>query len=69
MSGPTDKQVDYALYLLDKAGYSTRYMNSSFKTLGAGMRQRSGLVEDWLRSMNKPEISKLITRLAEGGAA
>lgn len=59
----TDKQVSYALSLLDKAGYSTRYMDASFKRLGAGMRQRSGSVEGWLRSMTKSECSALIDTL------
>ena len=59
----TDKQVRYAMYLLDKAGYSTRYMNSSFKKLGATMRQRSGSVADWLSGMTRREISSLIDDL------
>lgn len=62
----TPKQVAYALHLLDEAGYDTRYMNSSFASLGATMRQRSGSVEHWLESMSRPEISKLIDRLKEG---
>lgn len=41
-SGPSEKQVRYALHLLDKAGYSTRFMDARFKNLGATMRQRSG---------------------------
>ena len=61
----TPKQVSYALHLLDKAGYDTRYMNSSFKALGATMSQRSGSVEHWLESMNRVEISRLIDRLKE----
>lgn len=59
----TQKQVDYALILLDKAGYSTTYMNSSFKDFGATMRERRGSVTAWLRGMTGPEISKLISRL------
>ena len=59
----TGKQVSYALILLGKAGYSTRYMNASFKALGASMRQRSGSVEGWLSGMNKAEISALIETL------
>lgn len=35
MTKATEKQVSFALYLLGKAGYSTRYMDSSFKRLGA----------------------------------
>lgn len=63
---PTEKQIDYALALLDKAGYSTRFMNSSFKSLGASMRQRSGTVRDWLRGMEKTQISALIDTLKAG---
>lgn len=59
----TEKQIDYALHLLSKAGYSTTWMNSSFKDLGAGMRERSGRVRDWLAKMEKAEISKLIDHL------
>lgn len=59
----TQKQVNYVLGLLGKAGYSTRYMDSRFKFLGANMRERSGLVEDWIRGKNNDEIDKLITIL------
>ena len=61
----TPKQVGYALHLLDEAGYDTRYMNASFARLGAKMRERSGSVENWLESMNRVEISRLIDRLKE----
>lgn len=61
----TKKQVNYAMYLLDEAGYGTRYMNASFKTLGASMRQRSGTVQAWLESMSVSEISRLIDRLKQ----
>ncbi|HEX8810326.1 MAG TPA: hypothetical protein VF760_15165 [Xanthobacteraceae bacterium] len=63
----TDKQVRYALYLLGKAGYNTRYMDSRFKELGATMRERSGSVESWLRGRTLPEMSNLIDKL-KGGA-
>ena len=59
----TDKQIAYALSLLGKAGYSTRYMDASFSKLGAKMRQRSGTVRDWLAGMERHEISDLIDRL------
>lgn len=61
----TDKQVRYALYLLDKGGYSTRYMNASYKKFGATMRERSGSVEDWLRSLPVHRVSRLIDDLKE----
>lgn len=59
----TDKQINYALHLLDKAGYSTKFMNSRFKALGATMRERSGRVRDWLAGMERHEISNLIGKL------
>jgi hypothetical protein len=59
----TDRQVRYALFLLGKAGYSTRFMDAQFKELGASMRQRSGTVEGWLSGMNVAEISGLIDTL------
>lgn len=63
---PSEKQIAYALHLLDSAGYSTQWMNSSFKDLGASMRERSGTVQNWLRNMSAGEISKLIDRLKGG---
>jgi hypothetical protein len=59
----SDKQVNYALMLLKKAGFSTRYMSSEFKSLGATMRERSGTVEGWLRNMNSTDCSALIDTL------
>lgn len=59
----TPKQVSYLLHLLSKAGYSTRFMDSRFKDLGASMRQRSGTVSGWLESMNVAEASSLIEKL------
>ena len=43
---PTPKQINYALSLLSKNGYSIKYMNSEFKNLGATVRERSGTVEE-----------------------
>lgn len=62
----TSKQIDYALSLLDRKGFSVRYMDKSFARLGATMRQRSGTVHDWLAGMSKQEISKLIDSLKAG---
>ena len=59
----TTKQIDYAIALLDRRGFDTRYMNASFSKLGAKMRERSGTVEAWLSQMSKTEISKLISSL------
>lgn len=59
----TDRQINYLMHLLAKRGYSTRTMNSSFKVLGATMRQRSGTVRGWLESLTVAEASALIDRL------
>lgn len=59
----TDKQVGFALSLLAKNGYRTDYMDRTFSRLGASMRQRSGTVSDWLRGMQKHQISALIDDL------
>lgn len=59
----SEKQVRYALHLMDAGGYSTRYMNARHKELGASMRERSGSVADWLGSMTPPQISRLIDSL------
>lgn len=63
----TEKQINYALALLDKAGYSTRFMDASFKALGATMRERSGSVTNWLKNKNAAEVSKLIDALKGKG--
>lgn len=60
---PTERQARYIFALLTKAGYSTKWMNSSFKNLGASMRERSGKVEDWVNQLNPGEASKVIDRL------
>ncbi len=39
-------------------------MDASFKALGATMRERTGTVEAWLRTMPRHEISALIGRLS-----
>lgn len=66
----TEKQVRYLLVLLGRAGYSTRFMDGSFRRLGASMRERSGRVEDWLRGLTIAEASALIDQLkSQVGAA
>src|SRR5579884_1503410 len=60
---PTKKQIIYAMLLLNEAGFSTEYMNSGFKELGATMNERSGKVEPWLSNMSFGTISALIDRL------
>lgn len=61
----TEKQIRYALYLLSRLGYSTRWMSSEYKRLGASMRERSGLVVDWLRSRTISEMSEIIDTLLD----
>lgn len=65
MNAATDKQVSYAISLLAKAGFSTRFMNAEFALLGASTLPRDGRVEDWLAGMSKIEISNLINKLKE----
>ena len=65
MTNATDKQIRYALMLLKDKGFSVRFMDASFKRLGASMRERSGLVVDWLKNKNIAEMSALIDRLKE----
>lgn len=62
---PTEKQISFALSLLARSGYSIINMNAKFKELGATMNERKGKVIDWLRSMNKAEISALIDKLID----
>lgn len=59
----TEKQTRYIMVLLSRAGYSTRYMNSDFKELGATMRERSGSVESWVRGLDFARASNLIDKL------
>lgn len=59
----TEKQVNFALILLDKAGYSTRYMNAGFSALGALCAERTGEVSTWLRNMDVARCSSLIETL------
>ena len=59
----TTKQINYVLYLLGNAGYSTKWMNAQYKELGAKMAERSGTVESWVAKKNNQEISDLIKML------
>jgi len=59
----TPKQVSYALVLMARAGFPTRYMGREHKELGAGMRERSGSVEGWLQKMSVGDASALIDKL------
>ena len=59
----TTKQIGYALMLLSRAGYPTRFMSAQFKQLGVTSAKRSGSVEWWLSDVNVAQISKLIDEL------
>lgn len=59
----TEKQVGYAMYLLGKTKYGNRNMHSSFKDLGASMRERTGSVKQWLQNLSMADISKLIDQV------
>ena len=61
----TEKQVNYAIYLLAENGYSTEWMDARFSRLGAKMRERSGRVRSWLEKMERPRISQLIDDLKQ----
>lgn len=52
----TEKQVRYAMALLAKNGFSTKFMNASFKQFGATMKERSVKVEDWLYEGNASRV-------------
>jgi hypothetical protein len=59
----TEAQVRYLLYLLQKNGYDTRYMDATYKRLGATMRERNGRVVDWLAGLTINRASQLIDEL------
>ena len=61
----SEKQINYALMLMSRAGYGVTFMRAEHKALGATMRERSGTVESWLRGKNTAEMSILIERLKE----
>ena len=68
-SKATDKQVSYILALLARNGFRTDFMDRSFSALGAGMRERSGRVADWLAGMDRQDASRLIGTLQSGSVA
>ncbi len=59
----TDKQVSYLLSILSRNGYDTRFMNSTYKELGARMNERQGSVIDWLKSLDNGRVDELIRKL------
>lgn len=66
-TGGTEKQVRYAMHLLERGGYNTRFMDRRFADLGATMRERSGDVESWVRSLDYGRLSRLIDQLKAAG--
>ena len=63
MATATEKQIRYAFVLLKKNGFDTRYMDASYKRLGAKMNERTGTVENWLKSLDIARMSELIGML------
>lgn len=63
------EQIDHCLLLLEKFGYSTKFINSSFKKFGAKLAEQQTSVRDWLKSRSKQEISSLITQLTNANNA
>lgn len=57
------KQRNYILYLLGRAGFDTRYVNSKYKALGLTMRERQGTVSDWLDNLPEHQVPATIRRL------
>ena len=55
----TEKQIRYALLLMQRAGYRTEWMSAEHKRLGASMRERQGRVEDWLKTAAPRVIDQL----------
>lgn len=60
----TARQIERLLCLLERAGYSPRYMDRSFMALGATERQCRGYVLDWLRSLDADSAEELIAELS-----
>ena len=59
----TSKQINYALSLLHRNGYGTKWMDRTYKQLGATMRERRGSVRGWLDGKSAAELSDLIDSL------
>lgn len=58
----TEKQVRYALFLLDKHGYGADWM-SRRHSRWATMRERQGRVDAWLSSLPGYRVSQIIDDL------
>ena len=59
----SEKQVNYLMYLLDKHGFDTEYLGSSYKKLGLKMAERSGKVRPFLEGLESARASKMIQKL------
>ena len=59
----TEKQLRYIEYLRARTKWSGKWMSAAWKQLGAGMRQRSGTVADYLAGLTMSEASALISTL------
>ena len=64
MNKATEKQVQYALHLMDKPGFSTDWMGSQHSKLDATMKERSRRFEDWPARMSRQEMSRPIDLLS-----
>lgn len=61
----TDKQVRYIIYLLKHLGYDTRYVNSSYKKLGAGGVEYGMSITEWLSRRDIAGASTIIDKLLD----
>ena len=59
----TDKQIKFILYLADRKGLNTTWMNAGWKKVGVPLSARNGRVVDFLANLNVSEASNLIDRL------
>ena len=59
----TDRQVDYAIYLMRKAGFRVDRVDEEHQVLGTTGDECTGRVVDWLSSMDRHRISDIIKKL------
>ena len=63
-SRPTEKQIEFALSLLERCGYSTSFTDERFEDFG--LRCEPGTnVEAWLAELTVPNIKLLIDDLKQ----
>jgi hypothetical protein len=58
-----DRQVDYAIFLMRKAGFRVDRMDEEHQVLGATADECTGRVVDWLSSMDHHQISDIVKKL------